>query len=373
MTNKQLENYVNCICNIKLKDGTKYTRKRVYKVGEIFVIKGTIDKQLKVSEIKSIEKVIVDTTATYDNYVYEKIEEHIKKVSKRNIKTNQICVSFVVKYSGKFTIARAFETLEEAREFKRICEENIRKHKLTESINNTKENVIDENQLLEYPETLLKELEITQEEYSNYYTEIVPNFDDNFKIACEKVMLNEREIGCLLSRYKDLFSLEEIGKKYGITRERVRQIIIKSIKKIKSVKSCFINGKDKLELINKQEREQLLQEIREQLTKDVIKEQLLKFSDEEIKETLVILNNEFAKRKEEEYKKSYGFYIEELDFSVRTYNCLKRYGINNLYELQNMTIEDLMKVRNLGKKSLKEIKNKLLEMGIELKESKWKE
>ena len=74
MTNKQLENYVNCICNIKLKDGTKYTRKRVYKVGEIFVIKGTIDKQLKVSEIKSIEKVIVDTTATYDNYVYENIE-----------------------------------------------------------------------------------------------------------------------------------------------------------------------------------------------------------------------------------------------------------------------------------------------------------
>ena len=371
MTNKQLENYVNCICNIKLKDGTKYTRKRVYKVGEIFVIKGTIDKQLKVSEIKSIEKVIVDTTATYDNYVYEKIEEHIKKVSKRNIKTNQICVSFVVKYSGKFTIARSFETLEEAREFKRICEENIRKHKLTESINNTKENVIDENQLLEYPETLLKELEITQEEYSNYYTEIVPNFDDNFKTACEKVMLNEREIGCLLSRYKDLFSLEEIGKKYGITRERVRQIIIKSIKKIKSVKSCFINGKDKLELINKQEREQLLQEIRDQLTKDVIKEQLLKLSDEEIKETLVILNNEFAKRKEEEHKKSHGFYIEDLDFSVRTYNCLKRYGINDLYELQNMTIEDLMKVRNLGKKSVKEIKNKLLEMGIELKESNW--
>ena len=125
MTNKQLENYVNCICNIELKDGTKYTRKRVYKVGEIFVIKGLIDKQLKVSEIKSIEKVIVDTTATYDNYVYETIEEHIKKVSKRNIKTNQICVSFVVKYSGKFAIARAFETLEEAREFKRICEENI--------------------------------------------------------------------------------------------------------------------------------------------------------------------------------------------------------------------------------------------------------
>ena len=98
---------------------------------------------------------------------------------------------------------------------------------------------------------------------------------------------------------------------------------------------------------------------------------MLKLSDEEIAETLVILNNEFAKRKEEEYKKSYGFYIEELDFSVRTYNCLKRYGINNLYELQNMTIEDLMKVRNLGKKSLKEIKNKLLEMGIELKESNW--
>ena len=51
--------------------------------------------------------------------------------------------------------------------------------------------------------------------------------------------------------------------------------------------------------------------------------------------------------------------IDSLDFSIRTNNALKRAGITTISELKNKTEEDLMKIRNLGKKSLKEIKDKV--------------
>lgn len=59
--------------------------------------------------------------------------------------------------------------------------------------------------------------------------------------------------------------------------------------------------------------------------------------------------------------------IEDLDLSVRSYNCLKRAGINTVQELINQTEEDMMKVRNLGRKSLKEVKDKLAEMDLSLR------
>jgi len=61
--------------------------------------------------------------------------------------------------------------------------------------------------------------------------------------------------------------------------------------------------------------------------------------------------------------------IEELDLSVRSFNCLKRAGINTVGELTSKTDEDMMKVRNLGKKSLEEVKEKLASLGLSLKPS----
>jgi DNA-directed RNA polymerase subunit alpha len=58
--------------------------------------------------------------------------------------------------------------------------------------------------------------------------------------------------------------------------------------------------------------------------------------------------------------------IDELELSVRSYNCLKRAGINTVAELTNKTAEDMMKVRNLGRKSLDEVLAKLKELGLEL-------
>ncbi len=59
--------------------------------------------------------------------------------------------------------------------------------------------------------------------------------------------------------------------------------------------------------------------------------------------------------------------IEELDLSVRSFNCLKRAGINNVEDLTNKTEDDMMKVRNLGKKSLDEVINKLHSFGLDLR------
>ncbi len=79
---------------------------------------------------------------------------------------------------------------------------------------------------------------------------------------------------------------------------------------------------------------------------------------------------EIMVEKEEETKdKILEMNIEELDLSVRSYNCLKRAGINTVQELIKKTPEDMMKVRNLGKKSLAEVEGKLTELGLSLRTS----
>jgi len=79
---------------------------------------------------------------------------------------------------------------------------------------------------------------------------------------------------------------------------------------------------------------------------------------------------EIMVEKEEESKnKVLEMTIEELDLSVRSYNCLKRAGINSVEELTRKTEEDMMKVRNLGRKSLEEVDQKLASLGLSLRKS----
>ena len=79
-------------------------------------------------------------------------------------------------------------------------------------------------------------------------------------------------------------------------------------------------------------------------------------------------NVEIMVEKEESKKeKVLEMTIEELDLSVRSYNCLKRAGINTVEDLANKTEEDMMKVRNLGRKSLEEVMNKLVALNLSLR------
>ncbi|MFS8582151.1 MAG: DNA-directed RNA polymerase subunit alpha [Limnochordales bacterium] len=75
-----------------------------------------------------------------------------------------------------------------------------------------------------------------------------------------------------------------------------------------------------------------------------------------------------VKKDEEPKDRALSMTIEELDLSVRSYNCLKRAGINTVEELTKKTEADMLKVRNLGKKSLQEVKEKLAEFGLSLRQ-----
>ena len=73
---------------------------------------------------------------------------------------------------------------------------------------------------------------------------------------------------------------------------------------------------------------------------------------------------DFNEPEDDKKEKVLEMTIEELDLSVRAYNCLKRAGINTVAELVQRNQEDMMKVRNLGKKSLEEVEQKLIALGL---------
>ncbi len=76
-----------------------------------------------------------------------------------------------------------------------------------------------------------------------------------------------------------------------------------------------------------------------------------------------------VEKEDDEKEKVLEMSIDELELSVRSYNCLKRAGINTVEELTNKTSDDMMKVRNLGRKSLEEVLAKLKELGLQLNPS----
>ena len=76
-----------------------------------------------------------------------------------------------------------------------------------------------------------------------------------------------------------------------------------------------------------------------------------------------------VEKEDDEKEKVLEMSIDELELSVRSFNCLKRAGINTVEELCNKTSEDMMKVRNLGRKSLEEVLAKLKELGLQLNPS----
>ena len=100
------------------------------------------------------------------------------------------------------------------------------------------------------------------------------------------------------------------------------------------------------------------------LAAKIMNDLLMLFVDlsDDAKNTEIIVEKEESKK-----EKVLEMTIEDLDLSVRSYNCLKRAGINTVEDLVNKSEEDMMKVRNLGRKSLEEVINKLDSLGLHLK------
>ena len=274
---------------------------------------------------------------------------------------------YIVAYSNRFfQVNKKFDSLDEAKAFKRLCDESLAKAKYN-SNNKITTFRAGQNDVLEYPENLLKEIKITDEE-ENYYTQILPNFEYNYSKV--KEFLNEREIKILDLRLKQFKTLEEVGKVIGVTRDRIRQIEYKALMKIKARKNIFYETPDTMFLLDKEQEQKIIKEIREKMTRDFALNTILDLIDREDSEIILEIQKKLNEVEEMLFLRGIELPkpklpinetpIEELELSVRAYNCLKRadryLDIKPIKTIGDIPDEEtLMKVRNLGRKSLKEV------------------
>lgn len=180
--------------------------------------------------------------------------------------------------------------------------------------------------------------------------------DINASIEYVLYTLSDRERKILKNRFVDLLTLEQTGNIFGVTRDRIRQIEAKAIRKLRhpSRAKYFKYG---------------VSGIIENIRMDYYN----KFSELEGKLIeLCKLNVKTADEviQDHELRRKYApTSIEHMDLSVRSYNCLKRVGIGTLQQLAQLSYDDLIRIRNLGRRSVDEIIGKLNEYGYEIRKN----
>lgn len=180
--------------------------------------------------------------------------------------------------------------------------------------------------------------------------------DINASIEYVLYTLSDRERKILKNRFVDLMTLEQTGKLFGLTRDRIRQIEAKAIRKLRhpSRAKYFKYGVSGI-------------------IEDIRTDYYNKFSELEGKLIeLCKLNVKTADEiiQDHELRRKYApTNIEQMDLSVRSYNCLKRAGIGTLQQLSQLSYNDLIRIRNLGRRSVDEIIGKLNEYGYEIRKN----
>lgn len=170
----------------------------------------------------------------------------------------------------------------------------------------------------------------------------------------EEVMtqhLTERENKVLQMRYEWGMSLEEVGSELGVTKERIRQIEARAIRKMRMRKLDIMCAP--------------AIDYRKELSDNEVLRNQVNYLQSELDRIRGIstLQREEADKKRSVMETS----IDALDLSCRTYNCCKRAGINTLGDLSMKTYNDMLKIRNMGRKSLQEIEEKMAEYGLKFK------
>lgn len=164
--------------------------------------------------------------------------------------------------------------------------------------------------------------------------------------------LREKEKQTLIYRFNHGLTLAEVAKEYGVTRERVRQIEAKAMRRLRhpSLARTFLFDTQRKYYEAARERDRL------KLENITLADKLNKYCEENnVNVEPLPVENDID-----------SIPIEDLDLSVRSFNCLRRGGYNTIGDLQKTTIEQLMKVRNLGRKSIDEILEKLMKYGVEV-------
>lgn len=160
--------------------------------------------------------------------------------------------------------------------------------------------------------------------------------------------LTERESLCIKEYYKEHLTLDEIGKRHMITRERVRQILAKAERKLKHPARV-----KRMQAVSLYDYLDLLYENKK-----------LKAENETLR-----LACPYPELKDEPTEKTaYDLKVDEvLNLSMRTSNCLKRAGIFTIGDLTEKTETEMMRIRNFGKRSLTELKLKMGDKGYGFK------
>lgn len=174
-------------------------------------------------------------------------------------------------------------------------------------------------------------------------------------ISAALATLTEREQGVIMHRFQRKLTLAQCGKEYGVTRERIRQIEAKAIRKLRHPTRTNLMKSVPLTELQAMHTEYC------KLKDDYewLKKAFETLTAQKAEPGVIIPMAEHASRME--------MPIEELDLSVRSYHCLIRNGKKTLRDIVEMTEDELKEVRNLGMKSLLEIKAKLNEHGLKLK------
>ena len=175
---------------------------------------------------------------------------------------------------------------------------------------------------LPWPENLLRRL-FKDGDYDEWKNQIPPDFDASFKFILEET-LTEREIYILYSFFRDHIPMRFIGQRYGIQGERCRQISERAIRKIRHPSRL----------------------------------KYIKYGLAEVE------------RRQKETSKEIPIIqqpIEDLEFSVKAYNCLKRANVRSIEELTALSRFDLLKIRNMGIKTIAEVETKLKDKGLSLR------
>lgn len=255
-----------------------------------------------------------------------------KKVDRNIWKKEDDEIYYVHFHFAKTNLVQSFPTIEDARNYRDfIFHEKLEMKKEEARIRIRNE----DNQYIKdfektYPYNILNAIDF--------------EFADESEFEKALATCYEREKEIIKQYYEEGKNLQQIANNYNITRERVRQIVGKALKRIKHYLTYH---KSEEEMIKKENelnkyRNMLIKEFAEKgiYTKDME----LVFGDVNLKQHT----------------------IEELDLSVRSYNCLRRANIRTLEELVKYSPDDLKKLRNLGNKCIKEIAYKLEERGLSL-------
>lgn len=197
-----------------------------------------------------------------------------------------------------------------------------------------------------YPFTLLNAIYGKDVIYKNL--KITSNLIEDLDLLLNKY-LTKREAYVMKSRFINKLTLEEVAKLNNVTRERIRQIEARSIRKLRHPAVC------ELILYNtKKEYNEALRQLN-----------LLKIQIQQHKDKLSKYNVTPVTKSKELKTTILDTSIEDLDFSIRTYNCLTRAKLNTVDDVLNQIIDsNILKIRNFGKRSFFEVLSRLEELKL---------